>query len=253
MDNNISVVIQTHNEENNIEECIKSAQLLTDNILMVDTESSDKTVLIAKKMGVKIFSFPYSRYVEPARQFGMDKIKSKWVFILDADERITEELAKEVKDAIRSDRYSYYGIPRKNIFGKTRWLKHGGWWPDYQIRLISKSHFQLWPREIHSTPVIKGKRGGLKKPLIHYFHGDLETMVDKTTVFEDVEAELLFKAGRRASTLIFFRKFLGELYRRLVRNFGFLDGEIGIIETIYQAFSKTITYLYLYEKKSRSL
>ncbi len=253
MNNNISVVIQTHNEENNIEECIKSAQQLTNNILVVDTESSDKTILIAKKMGAKIYSFPYSRYVEPARQFGMDKIKSKWVFILDADERITEELAKEIKDAIRSNQFSYYKIPRKNIFGKTRWLKHGGWWPDYQIRLISKSHFQRWPKEIHSTPLIKGKMGFLKKPLIHYFHGNLETMVDKTTIFEDIEAELLFKAGRRASTLIFFRKFLGELYRRLVKNFGFLDGEIGIIETIYQAFSKTITYLYLYEKKSRSL
>jgi len=73
-------------------------------------------------------------------------------------------------------------------------------------------------------------------------------MVEKTIIFEDIESSLLFKASKKVKTSTFFRKFLGELYRRLIRSFGFLDGEIGIIESIYQAFSKTITYIYLYEK-----
>ena len=94
----------------------------------------------------------------------------------------------------------------------------------------------------------------LKEPFLHYSHGDLQAMVEKTLIFEDIESELLYKAGRSVSTLLFFRKFLGELERRLLRNKGFMDGEIGIIESIYQAFSKTITYLFLYEKKnSRTL
>ena len=88
----------------------------------------------------------------------------------------------------------------------------------------------------------------------HLFHGDLEQMVQKTTVYEAIEADLLFKANRPASTVIFFRKFIGELYRRMYKNKGYADGDLGVIESIYQAFSKTITYLFLYEKKnSRSV
>ena len=253
--NKISVLIQTFNEEKGISDSIQSANLLTDSLLLTDMQSTDKTVEIANKMGAKIVSFDsHPLYVEPAREFGIKQIKTDWVFILDADERITKELAEEIKKAVQSDEYTYYKIPRKNIFGGKKWLEHGGWWPDEQIRLISTSSFKSWPSNIHSTPQVDGKMGYLKEPFLHYFHGDLQTMVDKTLIFEDIESNLLFKAKRLVSTPTFFRKFLGELYRRLFKNKGFKDGEIGIIESVYQAFSKTITYLFLYEKKnSRTL
>lgn len=250
MKNKISIIIYTYNEENNIKLCIKSAQLLIDNIIVIDMESTDNTVSLAKKNGANVYSFPFSYYVEPAREFGINQAKTDWVFILDADERITEELKTEI--ANRTQAIAAYKIPRKNIFGKTKWLRHGGWWPDYQIRLINKQSFKGWPKAIHSTPLIEDEIGHLKTPLLHYFHGDFEKMVDKTIIFENIEADLLYKAGRRSDTLIFFRKFVAELYRRLIKNFGFLDGNIGIMESIYQAFSKTITYLYLYEKKKSS-
>ena len=134
----------------------------------------------------------------------------------------------------------------KNIFARIKWLKHGGWWPDHQIRLINKKYFTSWPKRIHSTPRIKGDFGYLKNPFIHYFHVDLSGMVKKTIIFEDIESDLLYKAGKKSSTLTFCRKFLAELYRRLIKNLGFLDGAFGIIESLYQAFSKTITYLFLY-------
>jgi len=276
----ITVIIHTHNEEKNIGDCINSAKLLTDEIILVDMESTDKTVEIAKSLNVPVFNFPKSNYVEPAREFGISKTNSDWVFILDADERITKELAEEILNVIaseakqslrkiaepvpnkvrdlppRDDNATHYKIPRKNIFAKTKWLKHGGWWPDYQIRLINKKFLVKWPRQIHSAPTIKGELGYLKNSLIHYFHGDLTSMVKKTVIFEDIESDLLYKAGKKTTTKTFFRKYFAELYRRLIKNFGFLDGTIGIIESIYQAFSKTITYLFLYEKqneKSRSL
>lgn len=257
MKDKITVIIETFNEEKNITKCIKSAWLLTNNVIVIDMESKDKTIFLAKKMGVKIYNFPYSFYVEPSRKFGIRKVQTEWVFILDADERITEKLASEIKEKIESKNQelkeiNYYKIPRMNIFGKVRWLKYGGWWPDYQIRLIKKSAFLDWPKEIHSTPKIKGKYDFLKNPLIHYFHGDLEKMLEKTIIFEDEEASLLFKARKKANSFIFFRKFLGELWRRLFKNLGFLDGNFGIIESIYQAFSKTITYLLLYEKNLKT-
>lgn len=260
----ITVIIHSLNEEKNISDCINSAKLLTDEIILIDMESGDKTAEIAKNLGVPVFNFPKSNYVEPAREFGINKAKTDWVFILDADERITEELADEITNVISvgtnfnsSDRRAiqesplqktYYKIPRKNIFANIKWLKHGGWWPDHQIRLINKKSFVNWPKRIHSTPQIKGNVSFLKNPLIHYFHGDLTDMVKKTVIFEDIESELLYKAGRTTTTKTFFRKYLAELYRRLIKNLGFLDGTFGIIESLYQAFSKTITYLFLYEK-----
>lgn len=259
MRNNITVLIYTHNEEKNIVNCLKRAKLLTENIIVIDMESVDKTTFLAKKNGAIVFSYPYRRYVEPARRFGIEKAKTSWVFILDADERMTKELAKEIKKILKENqpnkhfkhrtKPTYYKVPRKNIFARLRWLKHGGWWPDYQIRLIKKEAFVDWPKEIHSSPKIKGNYDYLKQPLIHLFHSRLETMVEKTIVFEDIESDLLLKGGKSASTVIFFRKFLGELFRRLIKNLGFLDGGLGLIEGIYQAFSKTITYIFLYEKQ----
>jgi len=247
----ISILIQTHNEEKNIAECITSARLLTPSILVVDMESSDKTREIAKDAGAELLAFPYSHYVEPARSFGISQIESDWIFILDADERMTDELAEEIQKTITTTKHTYFKVPRKNIFGGKTWLKHGGWWPDHQMRLIRRSAFRDWPARIHATPSIDGSMGHLKEPFLHYFHGNIEQMVEKTLVFEDIESNLLFEANKAVSVSIFFRKFLGELWRRLIVHKGFLDGKIGIMESIYQAFSKTITYLLLYEKKNR--
>lgn len=247
----ITVAIYTHNEEKNITEVIESAKLLSSEILVIDMESSDKTVTIAKSVKAKVISFPYSSYVEPTREFGIKQAKTEWVLILDADERMTKELAAEIKRVIHQSPAQFYKIPRKNIFAKIKWLKNGGWWPDNQIRLINKKNFISWPKRIHSTPEINGQPGYLNNPIIHYFHGDLSGMVKKTVVFEDIESDLLFKADKKSGTVYFFRKFFAELYRRLIKNLGFADGAFGIIEAIYQAYSKTITYLFLYEKQSK--
>jgi len=246
---NITVVIFTPKDDENIKDCVESARLLTENIILV---------------------YPNSTFVETVRESGIRQVKTDWVLILDADERITNELAEEIQNVIdvgndlrvvpnievrhtgRTLQETHFKIPRKNIFGHTKWLKYGGWWPDYQIRLINKKYFIDWPKRIHSTPKIKGNVGFLKNPIIHYFHGDLDKMVEKTIVFEDIESDLLHKAGRPATTSTFFRKYLAELWRRLFKELGFLDGTLGVIESIYQAFSKTITYLFLYEKRNKS-
>ncbi len=239
--NNITVIIFTPKEDENIKACVESARLLTPNITLV---------------------FPTSTYVETVRESGIKQAKTDWVLILDADERITKELAEEIIKTVRrrpqgvpnghpEGEITNYKIPRKNIFGHIKWLRHGGWWPDHQVRLINKKYFSSWPKRIHSTPIIKGETGYLKNPLIHYFHGDIEKMVEKTVLFEDIESDLLYKAKKQAGTFIFFRKYFAELWRRIIKNLGFLDGTVGIIESIYQAFSKTITYLFLYEKNSK--
>jgi len=244
----ITAIIHTYNEENNISECIRSAQLLTDDIIIIDMESADSTVIRAKKYGTKVYSTPHRHYVEPARTFGISKASGDWVCILDADERMTKELAQELKMATNG-LYTHFKIPRKNMFIGKKWLKHGGWWPDYQTRFINKHAFKSWSSHIHSMPVIGGKVGVCKNALTHLFHPSLHTMVEKTIVYEDIESQLLYVANRSVTIRTFFRKFLGELFRRLIRKLGFLDGTLGIIESLYQAYSKTITWLFLFERK----
>ncbi len=253
MSEKISVIIHSCNSVAHIAECIESAKLLTSKVIVVDMSSTDKTVEIAEKAGARVVTVKEKyTYVEPVRELGIRSADTEWVFLLDTDERITPELSEEIRRKISdstSEKIGFCKVPRKNIFAKKKWLQHGGWWPDYQTRLIHVRYFRSWPKQIHSTPVIEGDQALLKEPMLHYFHGDIASMVEKTLIFEDMESDLLFRAGREVGLATFFRKFFGELYRRLFRDRGFLDGAVGIIEAVYQAYSKTITYLYLYEKK----
>jgi glycosyltransferase involved in cell wall biosynthesis len=247
----IEVVIQAYNGESQIKACVESALLLTNHVTVMDMNSTDKTRKVAKEAGAKVIKIPRFSYVEPVRQLAFTRSTANWIFILDDDEQITPELAKEINNVIGTTKHSYFKVPRKNIFAGKKWLKNGGWWPDHQTRLIKRSALIEWPNRIHSSPQINGSMGYLKQPFLHHFHSALENMVGKTIKFENIEAEMLKNAKRPVNLLTFFRKFFGELFRRLVKNKGFLDKTYGVIESVYQAYSKTITWLLLYEKQKR--
>lgn len=245
----IAVVLTVFNEEHHMKACLENVQKLSNNIVVVDTESTDSSAQIARDMGYKVYSYKYERYVEPSRNFAISKVKADWFFIIDADERFSPELIQEIRETIATTDKTHFTITKKNIFAGIWPLKHGGWAGDSMIRLIKTSAFKNWPSAIHSTPEITGALGHLHALLDHHFHPGLSNMVEKTALYEDMESNLLFKADRPVSVPIFFRKFFGELYRRLIKWQGFLDGTPGIIESVYQAYSKTVTYLYLYEKR----
>ena len=258
MKNNITTIINTFNEERHIKKCIESLQGLGAKIIVVDSGSTDQTIQVAKRCGVEVHEVRRFQYVEQIRKMSIDFVKDGWILILDADERMTPELISEVQEIVQnqnSPQHTHFKLPRKNIFGgnvdksEPTWLRHGGWWPDYQLRLFQKDAFIRWPDHIHSNPEFTASLGHLTHPIQHLLVSSLEGMVQKTLLFEDIESDLLYKANKKVHTLTFFRKFLGELYRRLMKHHGYLDGTVGIIESIYQAYSKTITYLFLYEKQ----
>ena len=244
---NITVIIHSYSYIG-ILDCVQSALLLTKNVIIIGEEKNNEVKTKLDALGVRIFSFPNHNIVEPSRTFGIQQAHTDWVFLLDADERITPELSREIKETIKNKAFEFYQVPRKEILFHSHWLRYGGWYPNYQTRLIQRSKFISWPSHIHATPEIKGKKGILHNPILHYSQNDISELVNRTIIFENNEANLLFKANRKTSTGVFFRKFFGELYRRLIKWQGFRDGNLGIIESIYQAFSKTITYLFLYEK-----
>jgi len=245
----ISVNVIARNEEKKIADCLISARLLADEIVLIDMESTDKTVKIGRKYADKIYSHPQVGYVEPARKFGITKCRGDWVFILDADERITPILASEIKEKIKKNADSNIGafaVPRANYnFGV--WLKHGGWWPDYQVRLIRKSNFIDWPKKIHSFPKIKGEIVNLREPFNHFAIDSIEQMMERTVRYSQKEVELLKRAGVKSNLLVMIRKMLGEFYRRGIKMRGFLDGVPGAIQVIYQTYSVFITYARLWE------
>ncbi len=151
----LSAVINTLNEEKNLPRAIASVKGLVDEIVVVDMKSDDETVGVAKKLGAKVYEHPRANYVEPARNFALGKANGEWVLILDADEEISEFLAKKIKEIIAKPRADYFRLPRKNIvFGK--WLKYSRWWPDYNIRLFKKGKV-LWTEVIHSVPLTTGR------------------------------------------------------------------------------------------------
>ncbi len=245
----VTVIVYVRSAEKTIEDCIKSALLLSDSVIAVDMGSEDNTMHILETHHVPVFEFPQTDYVEPAREFGIKKAKTPWVFLLDSDERITQDLVGEIRHAINDGSITHYEIPRKEIVFSNIWLKHGGWWPNYQMRLFRVDRFEEWPKRIHSFPLIKGAKGTLTHPFLHFSKNDYNEIVRRTVTFESLESDLLFRANKSVSTPTFFRKYFGELFRRLIAHGGLLDGSAGIIESIYQAYSKTVTYLFLYEKK----
>ncbi len=144
-----------------------------------------------------------------------------------------------------------YAIPRRNfVFGKE--LHHGGWWPDYVIRLMRKDALIKWEGELHEQPKINGEIGYLKNPFIHLKEDNLSDMVKKTNNWSEIEARLLLESGHPKMTWWrFFRPVIGEIFDRLVLKLGFLDGVPGVVFSIYQGWSRFITYAKLWEMQRR--
>lgn len=241
----LSAIIIAKNEETKIEGCLRSLTWIKE-IIVVDTGSIDKTKEIAKKFTKKVYSQKLGGF-DTWRNFGAKKASFPWLLYVDCDERVTPELRLEIEKEIEKNSFSIYAIPRKNIIlGK--FLKHGGWWPDYVKRLIKKEKLIKWVGRLHEEPVFLGEIGYLKNPFIHLKHDNLEEMVEKTNKWSEIEAELLLKAKHpKMQSWRFFRIMFSESFYRLFILKGILDGTYGIIYSLYQMWSRFLTYGKLYE------
>src|SRR5438128_112968 len=144
----ISLAIATHNEEANIASCLNSVKDWVDEMILVDGASTDKTVEIAEKAGARVYNAPNETMFHINKQKAIDKCKSDWILQLDADEIITNELKIEILDAINSDSVNGYWIPRLNYF-MGRYLKKGGQYPDYMLRLYRRGKGRLPCKSVH--------------------------------------------------------------------------------------------------------
>lgn len=250
----ISAIVLTRNSEDLIKDCLGSISWV-DEIIVIDSESKDKTVEIAKKLGAKIINYPKGTFSDK-RNKGLEVARRKWLLYVDADERVTPQLRKEIKSIVKGQRSNVkavaYAIPRRNfILGKE--MKHGGWWPDYVKRLFLKSNFRMWTGELHEEPQFEGELGHLKNPLIHKKHDNLSDMVDKTNEWSEIEARLMYKAGHpQMNVARFLSAMFREFWLRMIRYRAFLDGGEGIIYALYQVYSRFISYAKLWEMQLKA-
>lgn len=249
----LSVVVIAKNEEANIEECLESLQEMADEIILVDTGSKDNTVTIAKKYKAKIVQLEGGTFSK-WRNEGLKKAVGNWIFYIDADERVTPLLRKEINKLTNEpvSQFSAYAIPRRNfILGKE--MKYGGWFPDYVKRLYKKNSLQKWKGDLHEEPVFEGEMGHLEHPLIHKKHDSLADMVEKTNNWSNIEARLLYEDSHpKMAWWRFISIMLSEFYLRVVKLKGYKDGPEGIIYAFYQVWSRFMTYAKLWEMQLKS-
>ena len=242
----LTVIIPTYNEEHNIEDCLKSV-LWADEIMVVDSFSTDRTVEIAKKYAHRILQH---EYINSATQknWAIPQASNEWVMIVDADERVTPELRDEILKELENPRFDGYYIGRRNFFLGFP-LDHGGWSPkeDRNIRLFRKSVSRYEQREVHADVIVNGKVGYLENYLIHYTYRSLDDYFRKFDRYTTWAAMDIVKAGKRPNFVNLVLRPIGDFIKFYVIKGGFLDGLPGLIIALLSSYYVVVKYVKAWE------
>lgn len=246
----ISAVILTKNSENILADCIESLAFC-DEVIIIDDNSTDRTIDLAKRLGARVEKIDKSSTDFSAkRNFGLKKARSKWIIYVDADERISEQLKNSILENInnRNTDFSAFKIYRKNYYlGRHEWP-----YIETLERLFDKSYLKGWQGKLHESPIIEGKIGQLEGFLLHYTHRDLQSMVAKTIEWSALEAQSRIESNHPPMAWWrFFRVMITAFYNSYFKQRGYKAGTAGLIESIYQSYSIFITYARLWELQNQ--
>lgn len=240
----LTVILITLDEEKNLARCLESVKW-ADEIVVVDSYSRDRTKEIARSYTDKIFDLKWPGF-GAAKKFALEKANGEWVLSIDADELVSESLQAEIRQVINSSLKSdgYY-LPRLSFFlGK--WIRHGGWYPDYVLRLFRKQKARFTDSLVHEEVILNGKAGYLKADLLHYTVPDLERYLVKMNRYTSLSAQELSQKGKRTNLGdIFFRPpavFLKMYFWKLA----LLDGFQGFLLAIFSSFHVLAKYCKLW-------
>lgn len=243
----LSVVLATFNEEKNLAACLRSVKNLADEIVIVDGESKDKTIEIAKqyKARFSITTNPVIFHIN--KQKAINMATKEWILQLDADERVTKELAEEIKDKI-SDSNSRvingFWIPRKNFF-LGRFLMKGGQYPDYTLRLYRRGKGRLPQKSVHEQAVVVGEVRYLKHPLIHMADPVFSRYIMRFGRYTDLLASEIGESNPSIFSIInyLFVKPLWWFLLTYIRHKGFMDGWQGFVFSLFSALRFPVGYV----------
>lgn len=237
----ISAIVITYNEEKNIEDCLRSISW-ADEIIVIDSTSTDETVNIAKKFtdNIQIVeNMPYGL----KKNIGIKKAASEWIFWLDADERVTRELEQEIKDVTNYNDYNAYYINRKSFF-INKFIKHCGWYPDYTLRLFKNSTgIKFDSAEVHEKITFDGKSSKLKNELLHYTDRDFEHYIDKLNNYTTLSANELRRKNRSSGLIDIIFRPVFTFIKMYFFKLGILDGYSGLVLCTLSAYHVLFKYL----------
>lgn len=259
----ISVVISAYNEEEKLPECLASVSF-ADEIIVIDNQSTDRTIDVAKKFKAKVFSRPNNLMLNINKNFGFTKATGDWILNLDADERVPSELAQEITEIVGKGSPDAFGfaMPRKNfIFGK--WMQHTGWYPDYQLRLFRKGKGKFAEKHVHEQLGVEGSIERLRNPLIHENYQSIIQFLQKLfIVYAPNEADNILQQEKIKSLddqikyepYVFDWKdavsnAIGEFIQRFYAQKGYKDGVHGLMLSVLMGFYHFVIYAYVWEKQ----
>lgn len=235
----ISAVIITLNEEKNIERCLKSLSF-ADEIIVVDSHSTDKTKEIARRFTDKIFEVDWEGFGK-TKELARQKASHSWIFSIDADEEVAPKLKEEILQAVHNNFYSGYFIPRKsNFLGK--WIYHSGWYPDYVLRLFQKEGGKFDEALVHEQVRIQGTTAYLNNPLLHYTYPNLKNYFEKLKRYTTLAAQQLHKRNVRAYPWDLIFRPPATFIKMYLLKLGFLDGWQGLVLAGLSSYQVLIKY-----------
>ena len=240
----LSVAIITKNEEANLARTLKSVQF-ADEIVVLDSASTDRTQQIAREFRAKVYDEPWKGFAG-SKNSAIAKCTGTWILSLDADEELSEELQRQIRTLLPTNppADAYY-LRRRNLF-LGRWIKHGGFYPDPKLRLFRRkaANFTTPPqfedRPVHETIAFDGEADTLDYDLIHHAYPTLETYIEHMDRYSSLGCGLLVQAGRVSRSLpsfvanVFVIPQLTFLWNYVLR-LGFLDGREGLLLHLYHA------------------
>ena len=236
----LSVIIITCNEAGNIADCLASVAFCDERIV-VDSGSTDDTVSIARQSGARVEARPWAGF-GPQKNFALSLTTGDWVLSLDADERVTEALAEEIKRAVASEAFDGYDMPRLSTFcGRT--MRHSGWYPDHVLRLFRRGRARFTDDLVHERVVCDGAVGRLSVALRHDPVRRLEDALSRMNRYSTASAQMLVASNRRVSFFTGIAHGLWTFLRTYVLRGGFLDGREGFLLAVANAEGTYYRYM----------
>lgn len=242
----VSLIVITRNEEANIEACLKSADFVSETIV-VDALSEDRTVEVASRLGARVVSQPWMGY-SYAKSLALDLAAGPWVLSLDADERVSKALKEEILKVLKRPMpgVAGYFIPRRSLF-LGRWMKASGFWPDYQLRLFLKAKACFEDVPVHESAVIDGKTARLLSPIEHFAYASLDMYFEKMLRYARLSSGTIARKKKKVGMGSVFGHGLAIFLKRYLLKRGFMDGRQGFALAILSAFHESAKYLYAWE------
>lgn len=246
----ISAVILTLNEEAMVEQCLATLNWCNE-VIIIDSGSTDKTLQIVQKLGAKVIDTTQTSFAAK-RTEALEHSTHQWIFYVDADERVTPALAQEISDKIKQDSSYGFSFKRSNIFFGSL-LNNGGWGNDVVPRLFIKKFLKGWTGEVHESPIFQQPLELLVEPLLHFSHRDVLSGLIKTINWTPVEAKLISKSlTKKISIWTIVRKSIGEFWRRVIISKSWKDGEVGMIESMIQIINRALVYIQVWELQQKN-